>query len=279
MKPLKQPLPPGRTLDQVWRHYEVEAELARQLKSANREERKAIFEVMYDRLFSQVPDHPRLTRRADAEETVAANREKMAWYGRFFRPDFTVAEFAPGDCEFCRASAPLVRKIYGIDISDQRKQHVQWPSNFELVVYDGYSLPQIPPDSLDVVFSDQFLEHLHPEDASAHLALAYSVLKEGGCYVIRTPHAQSGPWDVSRYFSDVAEGFHLKEWTYTELSDELRRHGYSKVDAVWSKKRRNVNVPLSAYRMTERVARHMSKKAFRPIAKYLVPMVYCVAWK
>jgi SAM-dependent methyltransferase len=279
MKPLKHPLPPGRTLEQVWRHYEVESDLARQLKTANREERKAIFEVMYDRLFSQVPDHPRLTRRDDANVTAAANREKMAWYGRFFRRDLTVAEFAPGDCEFCRISAPRVRKIYGIDISDQRKHDVEWPPNFELVVYDGYTLPQIESESLDVVFSDQFLEHLHPDDASAHLALAYSVLKKGGCYVIRTPHAQSGPWDVSQYFSDVAEGFHLKEWTFTTLSDELRRHGYSKVDAVWSKKRKNVRVPLTAYRLAERAAKHMSKGTIRPLAKYLAPMVYCVAWK
>lgn len=279
MKPLKHPLPPGRTHEQVWRHYEVESDLARQLKQADREERKQIFEVMYDRLFSACPDHPRLTRRSDSSVTAAANREKMAWYGRFYRPDRVVAEFAPGDCEFSRISAPHVRKMYGIDISDQRKHDVEWPSNFELVVYDGYSLPQIAPESVDVVFSDQFLEHLHPDDASAHLALAHRILKKGGCYVIRTPHAQSGPWDVSRYFSDVAEGFHLKEWTYTDLSDELRRHGYSKVDAVWSKKRMNVRVPLSAYRIAERVAKGLSKDIIRPVANYLAPMVYCVAWK
>jgi SAM-dependent methyltransferase len=279
MKPLKAPLEAGRTLEGAWNHYQVESAIARRLMQADREERKRIFATMYDELFAAVPDHPRLTRREDPSRTAAANRHKLRSFGPFVRADDVVVEFAPGDCEFSAALAPKVRKIIGVDISDQRKAGKSWPANFELVIYDGYALPQIAPGSVDVVFSDQFLEHLHPDDAEAHLALVNRILKPGGRYVIATPHAQSGPWDVSRHFSDVAEGFHLKEWTYTELAATLRRLGYSGVEPIWSKRGITLHVPLAFYRGVETLAPRIGKKAFRRVAKYVAPMVFCVAKK
>jgi SAM-dependent methyltransferase len=279
MKPLKIPVEPGRTAASVWKHYEVESALARRLMAADRDERKRIFATMYDELFAAVPDHPRLTRRKDERETERANAYKLGVFGPFLRPDHVAVEFAPGDCEFSRVVAQHVRKIYGVDISDQRQPGRPWPANFELVVYDGYDLPQIPPDSIDVVFSDQLLEHLHPEDALEHLLLVKRILKPGGRYVIRTPHALSGPWDVSRYFCDTPEGFHLKEWTYRELADTLRRLGYSDMEPLWSKRGISVRVPLAAYRAVETLGARMSRRSFRRIAKYAAPMVFCAARK
>lgn len=279
MKALKVKPPADRSAEQLWHHYEVESGLARQLMSADRAERGRIFETMYDTLFREVPDHPRLTRRDDPARTAEANRAKMAIYGRFFTPDTRACEFAPGDCEFALKVAPRVKSIVAVDISDQRQPGRDWPQNFELVIYDGYNLPQIEPGSIDVVYSDQFLEHLHPEDAESHLQLVRQILRPGGAYVIRTPHAMSGPWDVSRYFCDVAEGFHLKEWTYGELAGTLRRLGYTEVQAMWSKRGRTVRVPLGAYEAVESLGRGMSRASFRRIAKYVAPMVFCVAIK
>jgi SAM-dependent methyltransferase len=279
MKPLKSPLEPGRTVEGAWRHYQVESEIARRLMKADREERKRIFATMYDELFAAVPDHPRLTRRDDSHRTAEANAHKLRAFGPFLGPDKVVVEFAPGDCEFGAVIAPQVRKVYGVDISDQRQQGRQWPDNFQLVLYDGYRLPEIAPDSVDLVFSDQFLEHLHPEDAEDHLKLVLRILKPGGSYVISTPHAQSGPWDVSRYFSDVAEGFHLKEWTYTELARTVQRVGYSKFQPLWSKRGVSLSVPLSVYKGVEFIGDRVSKPTFRRLAKYVAPMVFCKATK
>lgn len=279
MRQPKHKLPPGRTAEQVWHHYEVESALARQLMAADRGERRQIFESMYDTLFDEVPDHPRLTQRDDPAQRAAANRQKMSAFGRYFTRESRVVEFAPGDCEFAAEVAPRVKSVQGVDICDQRREGREWPGNFELIVYDGFELPQIAPGSIDAVFSDQFLEHLHPEDAEAHLLLVKNILRPGGVYVIRTPHALSGPWDVSRYFSDVAEGFHLKEWTYRELAQTLRRLGYSGVQPLWSKRGRTVGVPLPVYRGLEAMGERMSRATFRRLAKYAVPMVFCVASK
>ena len=56
---LKRPLPPGRTHQQVWNHYQVERVIADRLRSFTVEDRKRIFPTMYDELFDRVPDHPR----------------------------------------------------------------------------------------------------------------------------------------------------------------------------------------------------------------------------
>jgi SAM-dependent methyltransferase len=276
---LKHPLPPGRTLEQVWNHYQVEKALAARLKAADREGRRRIFETMYDELFAAVPDHPRLTQQRGAELTARANRPKTNLLRRWIRPDSLLVEFAAGDCAFAAAMANRVRKVVAVDISDQRAPGKTWPDNFQLVVYDGYSLPEIAPGSVDVIFSHQFLEHLHPDDALSHMALALSLLKPGGCYVIHTPHAASGPWDVSRHFCDEAEGFHLKVWTYTEVRQELRALGYSRVEAVVAKRNFNVTLPYAYFTSAEALLRALGRQRARRIAHRLIPDLMCVAHK
>jgi hypothetical protein len=54
-------------------------------------------------------------------------------------------------------------------------------------------------------------------------------LKPGGRYLVVTPNRLSGPHDISRAFDDVARGFHLKEYTYGELSRALRQAGFRRV--------------------------------------------------
>jgi SAM-dependent methyltransferase len=82
---------------------------------------------------------------------------------------------------------------------------------------------------VDVVFSYQMLEHLHPEDMPHHLETVCRMLKPGGRYVFSTPHRYSGPHDISAYFSDYPVGFHLKEWTYREMGQVIKDAGFS----VW----------------------------------------------
>jgi SAM-dependent methyltransferase len=266
-------------LEQVWRHYVVEKDIAQRLKDSDARQRKAILSTMYDELFAKVPDHPRLTRRVSAEMTGSANRAKEAFFARFLTADCVALEFAPGDCCFAEMMAPRVKKLFGLDISDQREQGRPWPENFELVIYDGQSVEGIDAGSIDVVYSDQLLEHLHPDDAAAHLRLVRSLLRPGGCYVIVTPHAVTGPWDVSRYFSDVPEGFHLKEWTYAELEGYLTDAGYSRLKALYKKKMFVFTVPMPIYRLIERFLDSLPRRFARRAARYLAPTVYCVAYK
>lgn len=215
-----------RTLEQIRRHYEVEKELAARLLRSTREQRPNLFREMYGELFAKVPDHPRLVRRdqaASSEQAVASQmtllRGQLAGVQRFL-------EFAPGDCRLAFEVCRHVDQVCAVDISDQSGEVKATPCNFELIVYDGYQLA-VPDHSIDLVFSYQFIEHLHPDDVALHFQMVKRVLKPGGAYVFSTPHRFSGPHDISAHFSDTPQGFHLKEWTYGEMGALLHSVGFT----------------------------------------------------
>lgn len=220
----------SRTPERIRHHYEVERELASRMKTSTREERTELFKTLYTELFERVPDHPRLTRR----ETAEASRHNLESQLRLLHPHFAgtgsrpvLIEFAPGDCRLGGAATQYCGKVYGVDISDQRSPDEIFPDNFELIIYDGYHL-DLPDACADLAFSYQFLEHLHPEDVGPHFEMIHRLLKPGGAYVFDTPHRFSGPHDVSRYFGSNLDCFHFQEWSYREMRELLRRHGFTK---------------------------------------------------
>ena len=276
---LKQPLPLGRTYDQILNHYLVENELADRLKVSNRDARKEIYSTMYDELFEKVPDHPRLTCRDSPEKSTYWNKVKFSLVKRHIRGDTGFLEFAPGDCQFAYKIAETVREVFAVDISDQRSHKEQTPDNFRLIIYDGYNLPEIAPDSVDIVFSFQLIEHLHPEDTRNHFELVQKILKPGGKYVFQTPHALSGPYDISKYFSDVAEGFHLKEWTYREIINIVLNSGFSSFHPRISTAGIDIALPFPYFSGLERLMEQYHGRYRRLISKRLIPMLYAVAMK
>ena len=167
------------------------------------------------------------------------------------------------------------KRITGIDISDQRGAWEGEPANFRLVLYDGYELP-VPEGSQDVVFSDQLIEHLHPEDTALHFRLVHRMLAPGGVYVFRTPHALCGPHDVSRFFSDAPEGFHLKEWTYREIAPLLREAGFRLPRAFWNARGARVRTPFAAAVAAERGLARLPPALRRRVSRLVLPNL-CVA--
>ena len=278
MKP-KRPIPPGRSIEQVWNQYLVEKEIAERLKASSREERKRIYASMYDELFAKVPDHPRLTRRANEEMTRRVNADKYSLVERFLGGSFVFAEFAPGDCRFAFEVAQRAKRVIGIDISDQRNPEDVVPANFELIVYDGYDLSEVQDDSVDIAFSDQMIEHLHPEDTRLHFELILRILKPGGKYVFRTPQALTGPHDISAHFSDVPEGLHLKEWTFGEMLELVKTIGFSKFHAYWHKRGISLEMPFFYYISCERILGLFPKSIARPMVRLLIPYIYRIAVK
>lgn len=280
LEPLR-PLPPGRTLEQLRNHYLVEKAIAQKLMGSTREDRKKIYATMYDELFARVPDHPRLTRRTNSGATSEENQVKLELVGRHLDPSKVFLEYAPGDCRFAIDVAPRVKHAYGLDISDQRRPGERTPDNFELIIYDGYYLDAIPDGSVDVIFSDQLIEHFHPEDTRLHFELAHRLLKDGGIYVFRTPHILTGPHDVSLYFSDEPECFHLKEWTYREIRSLLRGIGYSAF-TPWQYRhriRKAYRLPYAYFATMEAALGSLPKRRIRRLAQYLVPQLFGVAVK
>ena len=217
----------ARTVERIRLHYEVERELADRVRNAATwDERRAIFATMYDDLFARVPDHPRrAAKRADSEARERHLRWNLAQLAPYLRPGVTFLEVGAGDCALSALVGREARQVYAVDISDQVQGAL--PANVKLVITDGRSI-DVPPGSVDVAFSDQVMEHLHPDDAVEQLRNIHRALKPGGAFVIVTPNRMYGPSDVSAYFDDEPRGFHLKEYTLPEIHDVLRRAGFSR---------------------------------------------------
>jgi len=220
--------PPGahRTPERLRYHYEVERELAARLRNSTREERPTLSGELYDELFRRVTDHPLHSRKKSEAEHERVVRGQIRLLGPFLQPGVTVVEFAPGNCWLAYEAAKTAAQVIGVDISDQSDKGRPAPPNFKHVVYDGYAL-DLPDKVADVVYSYQFLEHLHPDDVGPHFDLANRLLKPGGVYVFDTPHRYSGPHDISRDFSDRLDCFHFQEWTHRDMRKLLAAHGFS----------------------------------------------------
>lgn len=256
----------ARTEERLRHHYEVEKELGDRLRVSTREERTELFARLYDELFERVPDHPRLTRRETPEDSRRSVEARMAILREVLRPGTTLVEIAPGDCRLAYEACRHVQKVIGIDISDQRAPDEAVPENFELVVFDGYHV-DLEPGVADVAFSYQFLEHLHPEDVPLHLEIVHRLLKPGGCYVFDTPHALSGPHDISRHFSDTPQGFHLKEWTYREMFAALKAAGFSRAYTFRRRRVRRSRLFNAAVLALEWLAATLPKPLALPIRR------------
>jgi hypothetical protein len=75
----------------------------------------------------------------------------------------------------------------------------------------------------------------------------------GGRYVCVTPNRLNGPHDISKYFDRVPAGFHLKEYTVTELARLMRATGFSDVASYGHVRGKTVKVPLRAVASLETV--------------------------
>lgn len=217
-----------RTLEQLREHYEIEKELATRLRESSREERSGLYASLYDELFRRVPHHPQLTQKSSSQEMSKMVFHQLRFLRRFLDKDSVFLEIGAGDCALSFAVACFTKKVYAVEVSEEITKSLTWPQNFELILFDGCNIP-LPANSANVVYSNQLMEHLHPDDALEQLENIYGILASRGIYICITPNRLSGPHDISRYFDVVASGFHLKEYTYTELSKLFKQVGFSEV--------------------------------------------------
>jgi len=263
----------GRTLAQLRNHYEVEKALADRLKaSRSPAERAAIFATMYDELFARVPDHPRLTVQRDPAAERAQVRSQLQLLTPHVGPEIEYVEFGAGSCALAMEVARHARRARAVEIADQIPMSAVRPANFELVLYDGFHL-DLPPDSVDLVFSNQFVEHLHPDDAVHHFETVHRLLRPGGRYILTTPERWTGPHDVSRWFSETPQGFHLREWSYGDLVDATRAVGFEPAATWWTARGRWVRVPVASTLATEALVARMSLRLRRRVGHRLLPLV------
>ncbi len=234
-------MPDPRTPEQIRAHYEIERRLADRLRHSAKSERGRLYSELYDELFRTVPDHPQHRKKATAAAPDKEVAKQLSMLSLFLKPDSAYLEVGCGDCLVAHTIARRVRQAYGVDVSTEITRGTEAPANFRLLLSDGTS---IPASDVDVVYSNQLMEHLHPEDAAEQLDNIFRALKPGGTYVCVTPSRLTGPHDISRHFDRTATGFHLHEYTYRELSRLFRTAGFARLEAIVDWRSGCARVPL-----------------------------------
>lgn len=222
-----------RTIERLRSHYEIEKQLASRLREAPPKDRLKLYSEVYNDLYRQIPDHEQLQMKANSEATERETARQFGVLRRFIKPSDVYCEIGVGDCALAIEVARHVTKVYAIDVSETITHNPKFPPNLELVLSDGISIP-VPADAVDVVYSNQLMEHLHPDDAEQQINAIYRALKPGGRYVCITPNRLSGPHDISRHFDRPATGLHLKEYTNLELQTLFKRCGFRRMGIIVS---------------------------------------------
>jgi SAM-dependent methyltransferase len=211
--------------------YLIEKGLANRLRTAAPGERRALYANVYDELFRRVPHHPQLERKLDPYLTSALIQAQVQLISRFLKEGMTFLEVGSGDCAVSISASSTARIVYSVDVSTEIVSGLELPANVRVCLSDGTSIP-VPEGSVDLAYSNQLMEHLHPDDAVEQLQNIQRALTPGGRYLCLTPNMLTGPHDISKYFDDVAQGFHLKEYTISELRDLFVEAGFRRVSTV-----------------------------------------------
>lgn len=237
-------------------HYELERELAGRLLNASRDDRSRVYGEVYGELFARLADHPQHTAaRHDGSDRIEEEARRVApWLGRAK----TFLEIGCGDAALAFRVAPHVRTSFGLDVTEALVPQ-QRPQNFRFLRTEGVKAP-LATASVDVAYSNQLMEHLHPDDAAAQLREIARVLVPGGVYYCSTPSRASGPHDISRYFDYEARGFHLKEYDYGQLRALFRSAGFRKVDVLLGPAAGARRVPYLAARGFEAAVLSLPKR-------------------
>ncbi len=244
--------PAGRSAERLRYHYEVERELSDRLRGATREQRTSLYSEVYDELFRRVEDHPQLVLRSDPAARAAWVRSESDLLRRYLPARRAFLEIGAGDCALSLAMTPYAEKVYAIDVSAEIAGRSAVPSNFELVISDGRDIP-VPAGSIGLAYSNQLMEHLHPQDAEEQLRNIAAALEPGGAYICVTPNRLSGPHDISALFDDAPRGFHLREYTTGELRSLFLACGFRHVGAFARLRHWGAELPAAPVVALERV--------------------------
>lgn len=232
-----------RTLEQIIEHYEIEKKLAARLRNSTRQERQTLYKSIYNELFISVPHHPQLARKVSLQESEKKVDYEMRFLQPFLKSDSIFLEVGPGDCALSFRVSNFVKEVYAIDVSDEIFKNLDPCPNVTLILSNGTDIP-VPLNSVDLAYSNNLIEHIHPDDTMEQLDNIYKVLAPGGVYICITPNRLTGPHDVSRDFDTIATGFHLKEYTVTELQHMFRKVGFSRIRVYLQIRKFSISIPV-----------------------------------
>jgi SAM-dependent methyltransferase len=185
--------------------------------------------ALYGELYSAV--HP-LLRGKGQDQTYY---ERLA---KLFGPEIkgkSVLDLGCGDGSLLRAIATCgsPADLTGIDVHDfgQRSDDAFTFSQGDVINF-RVSCP------VDVVISNQVVEHIAPADLNEHVRSVRNALAKEGTVIVVSPNRLWGPHDITRVCDFTssnqvsAAGSHLNELTYRDLMTVLQSHGFTNLKTV-----------------------------------------------
>ena len=247
--------------------YAIEHELANRLRDApTKEARRALYPVVYRERSERIADHPLVTRSKDSTAMEAAAAPQIALLATFVKETSTFCEIGAGDGAVAYGLAPKVSRAIAMDVTDALAIPDKPSRGYEFRTFDGFDLGLA--DEIDVIYSNDVAEHLHPEDFADHAAAILNALVVGGVFVCVTPNRLSGPHDISRHFTPTPTGFHLREYTCGELAAKLRGAGFLRTQIVLSVHGRRIGplLPVWPVALAEAVIERLPRGLRRRLA-------------
>lgn len=206
------------------KQFQLEKILRKKLLESNKNSRRHLYREVYDQFFDKTSHKTVVNDKVSQSDLAQTNLLKQ-----FLNPNSSFLEIGPGDCSLSINLAKSVKKVYALDVSRKLIKNTRLPTNFQFIISQRVDIP-LPNNSIDLTFSNQFMEHIHPNDALNHLQNVYKALIPKGHYICITPNRLNGPHDVSKFFNESeAMGLHLKEYKVTELDCLFRKAGFSDV--------------------------------------------------
>lgn len=270
MNNLKMTIPSEWNLkeEQLHKIYEVEREQSDRLrKEVNPDKRRKLYSDVYEKYFSQLPFHPQFTIKQTDEIKSKRVDYQLNKIKHLVAEDNVFIEIGAGDCSLSLKLSNYCKKIYCLEVSDEIVNNIKFPSNVECIIFDGFNIP-LEDDSVDVAYSNQLMEHLHPEDAKEQLKSILKVLKKNGLYICITPNRLVGPNDISRFYTEDLVGFHLKEYSSTDLKNLYLNVNFSSVFAYVSIKNKSYRVPFVLISLLEKTISFFPKRIRRKIVQF-----------
>ena len=102
-----------------------------------------------------------------------------------FTPRTVFMEIGGADGSLALRAASYVERVYSIDVCGHLVQNLRAPCNLRVVLCDGIRIP-LPEAAIDLAWGGEFMDHLHADDAAAHLESVRRGLVEGGEYHFTT---------------------------------------------------------------------------------------------
>ena len=223
-------------MDAETRHYELEKNLAKEIRQAPADCRFDVYRKVYAELYEQLVI-------LGLEHHLAQNSaEQVRLCLELVRPlvgsSSVFVEYGAGDGQFASAvkNSLAVETVLATDISTSQNiydQHFDntaaWP-----VLTPDQLVEELAGKKIDFAFSCHFIEHLHPEDLREHLKSVRRHLNGDGRYLMITPNRLLGPHDVSMGRDSIASGLHLREYSHSQLMNLAIDCGYSDAAALCS---------------------------------------------